>query len=109
MAAWRVGGVYTPAILEPYSIYALAAGGKGRRSVEGAGNFGLGQVGKLAELGDGNEGPRGLAQLAADALEEHLGGAVLGAGELGHLCGVDANLGHSGRAWGKRGKRRYNR
>ena len=76
--------------------------------VQGAGNFFLGEVSVLAELGDGDVGPGGLVEFGADALQQNLGRAVFGAGELGHFLGVDANLGHNGVQLGKGGRLRYN-
>ena len=37
--------------------------------VQGAGNFFLGEVGVVAELGNGDVGPGGLVELGADALQ----------------------------------------
>ena len=62
----------------------------------------------MAELGDGDVGPGGLVELGADALQQDFGRAVFGAGELGHLLWVDANLGHNGVQLGKSGVLRYN-
>ena len=73
----------------PYSSHTLT-------TVEGAGNFGLGQAGELAELAYADVGAGRLAQLGADALEQALAGGVLVAGELGGLFGIDADLGHVG-------------
>jgi hypothetical protein len=78
-------------------------------AVQSAVHFGFGKVGKLAELGHRHVGPRRLVQLLADALEQRLGGAVLGAGQLGYLFRVDANLGHSGVYLARSGRRIYNR
>ena len=78
--------------------------------VEGAGNFFLGEVGALAELGNGDVGPGGLVGFGADALQQDLGRAVFYAGELGHFLGmdVDANLEHNGVQSGKSGRLRFN-
>lgn len=76
--------------------------------VERGGYFGLWQAGIGAELGYGNVGAGGLAQLVADALEQALAGVVAGAGELGNVFGIKANLGHFGAGWSILDKRRYN-
>ena len=76
--------------------------------VQGAGNFFLGEVGVMAEPGNGDVGPGRLVELGADALQEDLGSAVFGAGELGHFLGVDANLGHNGVQLGKSDGLKYN-
>ena len=76
--------------------------------VQGAENFFLGEVSVLAELGDGDVGPSGLVGSGADALQQNLGRAVFGAGELGHFLGVNANLGYNGVQLGKGGRLRYN-
>ena len=47
--------------------------------------------------------------MLTDALQEDLGSAVFGAGELGCLLRIDANLGHNGRILGESGRLIYNR
>lgn len=63
-------------------------------------DFGFGEAGVLAEFGDGYVGAGGLAEAGADALEQALAGVVAGAGELGYVLGIEANLGHLGEGWG---------
>ena len=87
----------TAACWQPYSSYTLGTDeGTGRPTVEGTGNFGLGQAGELAELAYADVGAGRLAQLGSDALKQPLAGSVLVAGELGRLLGIDADLGHVG-------------
>ena len=86
----------------PYLSYTLA-------TVEGAGNFGLGEVGELAELGHRYVGAGGLVEVLTDALQEDLSSAVFGAGKLGRLLRADADLGHNRTVLGKSGRLRYNR
>ena len=50
----------------------------------------------VVELGDGDIVPGGLIEPGTDALQQDLGRAIFGAGELGHFLRVDANLGHNG-------------
>ena len=77
--------------------------------IEGTGNFRLGEVGELAEFGHRYIGAGGLVEVLTDALQEDLGSAVFGAGELGCLLRIDANLGHNGRILGESGRLIYNR
>ena len=63
---------------------------------QSAGNFLLGEVSVVVELGDGDIVPGGLVELGTNALQQDLGRAIFGAGELGHFLWVDANLGHNG-------------
>ena len=49
------------------------------------------------------------AQLGADALQQALTDVVAGAGELGNVFGVKADLGHVGANWDYLDERTYNR